>query len=161
MMSVLSVLSVGLMLVTAFCRSTPAVLPADYPYAVARRGCTQEDAPALEIYLTKERWDGRGEPASPFVRFEVAWTDWAQISDSSLALVPLSRQGIDRRQHVVRGELKLAEGKSSSWLTGRIVLKRVEMNRRAEGSYDLVGPDKGSLLGSFNAVWIESSGGCG
>src|SRR5262245_33375072 len=73
-----------------------------YSYAVARRGCTQEDAPAMEIYLTRTQFDGQGLPPTPYVRIEVAWSDWVRLIDTQLPLIPLSRQGLDPKLQVVR-----------------------------------------------------------
>lgn len=159
-MAVSSAFTLGLLL-AAFPQNSCSASPEDYRYAIARRGCTQEDAPALEIYLTRKRFEGQGEPAQSYLRIEVAWTDWTRIADSSFDLIPLSRHGVNPKQHVVRGELKIAGEKASSWLSGRLVLKNVDQGRQVEGSYDLLTPDRNPLRGTFRANWIERGAGCG
>ncbi len=132
-----------------------------FPYAIARRGCTQEDAPALEVYLSKEPFDGRGLPRVPYLRLEVAWADWPQITGRSLVLMPLSRSGLDPKQHVVRAELNEEEQKPPTWLAGSLVLRSVEADRRVSGSYDLRRPDGRIIRGMFEAGWQRSRPGCG
>lgn len=131
-----------------------------YPHAHARRGCTQEDAPALEIYLTPQRTEGPGQPAPPYVHIEVAWTDWDAAASTRLELVPLSRHGVDPRKPIVRAEL-VREAGESIWLRGTLQLRSVDVGRRVDGTYRFIGPGDEPLNGTFTATWIDSPGGCG
>jgi hypothetical protein len=47
----------------------------EYTYALAFRGCMQEDARALEVYLTQEPYSGEASPPMPYIRIEVEWSD--------------------------------------------------------------------------------------
>jgi hypothetical protein len=51
----------------------------EFRYAVAQRGCTQEDAPAMEIYLTEALFSGEGTPSGPYIRVEMAWASWQMV----------------------------------------------------------------------------------
>jgi hypothetical protein len=134
--------------------------PTDFPHAVALRGCTQEDAPALEVYLTREPYGGHAVPGTPYLRVEIAWGDWQQLVGSDLVLVPLSRQGLAPQQPIARAELHLEQG-ASVWLRGTLRLTRVEVEQQVEGSYDFVGPDVHAWMGTFTALWVLGRHQCG
>ncbi len=85
--------------------------PPEFRHAVARRGCTQEDARALEVYLTRARYEGEGEPAPPYARMEIAWDAWARAGGEALEFVPLARRGADRRKPTVRATLSAGGGR--------------------------------------------------
>lgn len=132
-----------------------------FPYAFARRGCTQEDAPAIEIYLTRVRYAGGGEPATPFIRIEIASGDLARVVDTTISLVPLSRHGIDRNQRIARAELNQSKSRTV-WLKGSLRLARVEPGKGVDGRYDIVDPSGRVWRGEVRANWRESSSpGCG
>jgi hypothetical protein len=59
-----------------------------FPYAFATRGCTQEDAPALEIYFTEAPFKGDGTPAPPYLRIEIA----SRPNETIASLAPRSGQ---------------------------------------------------------------------
>ena len=155
--------SVGavLLMTIAFAARSPVVADTiEYRFAVARRGCTQEDAPALEIYLTQRQFAGVGQPPIPHIRIELAWTDWVRLTDTTLTLAPLSRRGLKRNQPLVRAELNRAEHEQE-WLTGTLVLRRIECQDVVEGSYDFAEPGDRRLRGTFSAKWVAGTGGCG
>jgi hypothetical protein len=125
------------------------------------RGCTQEDAPALEVYLSERPFSGNGEPAEPYLRIEVGGADWNRLTGRSLELIPLSRRGVDPSKPVVRAELDLQRG-SPIWLSGSLLLSRAELDRPVEGSYNLAAPDGQRWVGTFKATWVKTRGsGCG
>jgi hypothetical protein len=136
--------------------ATPTV---DFPEAVARRGCSQEDAPAVEVYLTRARFDRAGEPPRPYIRLEVAGRDQTALIGQPIDLAPLSRAGRDPAKPLARAEY-YAEGTAHQWLQGSITLQRVEPDRLFEGSYVLKGTDH-EWTGTFSARWMASAGGCG
>jgi hypothetical protein len=128
-------------------------------HAVARRGCTQEDLPALEIFLTRERWDGAApEPRAPYLRLEVAWGAWSRVGDRPLALLPLRRRAEDTL--VVRGAWHVTPA-TPSWLTGTVRLRQVDVGRRVVGEYDVREPTGARRAGRFTARWVEAHSGCG
>lgn len=126
---------------------------AEFLNALAVRGSTQEDAPALELYLTQEAYDGHGEPSKPYLHIEVAWGDWDRLVGKDLELIPLSRHNGDAQKHVVRAELG-RERSEPVWLTGTLRLKDVEVDRLVEGSYSFVDPDAHQWVGTFKARWM-------
>ncbi len=134
--------------------------PPEFRHAVARRGCTQEDARALEVYLTRARYEGEGEPAPPYARMEIAWDAWARAGGEALELVPLARRDADRRKPIVRAALSAGPG-ATEWLRGTVRLDRVEVDRRVAGSYEFAGRNGRRWSGTFSARWIASHGGCG
>ena len=130
-------------------------------HAIARRGCTQEDLPALEIVLSRERYDGTAEtePPTPYLRLEVAWGAWAHAGGRPLALVPLNRN-VMKDAPVARGAWHV-DPTIPTWLTGTVRLQQVDVGRRVVGAYDTRGPDGVRRAGRFSASWVETRGGCG
>src|SRR5207237_48284 len=110
------------------------MLAADFPHSVAIRGCTQEDAPALELYVTQQPYNGRGEPDKADLHIEIAWGDWSKMVGRDLDLVSLSRRGAEKQKHVVRAE-HVVERAEPSWLKGTLRLNSVEVDHQIEGSY--------------------------
>jgi hypothetical protein len=131
----------------------------DFTEATARRGCSQEDAPALEIYLTRERFETRGEPDPPYLRFEIAGRDHTALIGQSIELAGLSRVGRDAAQPLARAEFN-DRSPTHQWLRGTVRLERVEVDRPVEGAYDVEG-DGEKWAGTFSARWIAGTGGCG
>src|SRR4051812_15926247 len=75
---------------TANAQAAPAgenKLEQAFPHAFAKRGCTQEDAPALEIYLTKTALNGAGEPSPPYIRVEISSSPTEVIGPASMSLI--------------------------------------------------------------------------
>ena len=139
--------------------STPkAPVPGAFPNAVALAGETQEDAPAVEIYLTPAPWAGPAPPARPYLHIEIARGAWVGRLGTDLELVPLSRHGLDPSRPIVRAEIALP-GAQPAWLTGRIRLTAVEPGVRAEGSYAFVGPGGRCWTGTFKASWMAPRSG--
>lgn len=134
--------------------------PAAVPHALARRGCTQEDVPALELFLTHDAYDGKGEPPKPYLHMELAWGDFTKLVGRDLDLIPLSRQGVDRSKPLVRAEAAPAQG-ASVWLSGRLRLSRVVVDQRVEGSYRFIAPDQTVWVGKFTASWVAGPHTCG
>lgn len=129
--------------------------------ATAVRGCTQEDAPALEIYLTDHAFSGQGEPAEPYLRIEIGGANWDHLIGQTLHLIPLSRREVDPRKPVVRAEFDLRKG-SPAWLSGSLWLYRVHPDQQVEGSYNFTAPDGRRWAGAFKASWARNrSLGCG
>jgi hypothetical protein len=129
-----------------------------FAHAVAMRGCTQEDIPALEVYLTPSAYDGRQQPPKPHIRIEIERAEWDQLVGKDLELAPLSRQGL-QRQVLARAELNAEEG-PPIWLQGKVRLQTVKLDELVEGSYEFHGP-KGEWKGSFRARWLRRTPACG
>jgi hypothetical protein len=122
--------------------------------AVAFHGETQEDAPALEIYLTRVPHPDITEPARPYLHIEVAGRNWDALIGKDIELVPLSRHDMDPSKPIVRAELNL-ERQKPTWLKGTLRLKKVEVGQRVEGTYDFIDPTDRHWAGSFEAPWID------
>jgi hypothetical protein len=134
--------------------------PAAFPHGLARRGCTQEDIPALEVYLTRESFDGKHEPRKPYLHIEMAWGEFSKLVGRDLDLIPLKREESHRALPLVRAELAGAQG-SPVWLSGQLRLTRVEVDKAVEGSYRFVAPDKTTVKGEFKARWGGTGRPCG
>jgi hypothetical protein len=153
----LAILTLGLGLGAAARRDT-----IELRHAAARRGCTQEDFPALELLLSEDRYDdATQEPAVPYVRVEVTWNAWHRIDGQPLALVALSHRPADRTEPFARAEWHGARGAPTLWLRGTIRLRRVEIGRRVVGVYSFQGPAGKRISGRFTAPWVTDRGGCG
>src|SRR5690348_18443649 len=61
-------------------------------YVIAKRGCTQEDAPALEIYFSRTRYSGVGDPKPPYLRFEISSSSIDPLKPGTLVLSGLQRE---------------------------------------------------------------------
>jgi hypothetical protein len=131
-----------------------------FAYAAAGRGCTQEDAPALEIYLTSQPFSGADLPAPPLIRIEVAWDDWMRLREREISMSPLSGGSLDPQQPLARAELE-QPSTSPVWLGGTIRLMAVEPDRRVAGSYALSTPDGRAWLDGFEARWLDRRPVCG
>ena len=129
-------------------------------HAVARRGCTQEDLPAVEIFLSHARWDGSAatEPPAPYLRLEVAWGAWSRAGGRPLALIPLRRHAEDSL--VVRGAWHVTTT-TPVWLQGTVTLREVSVGHRVVGEYDVREPGGTRRVGRFTAAWVDARGGCG
>ena len=134
--------------------------PPGFSEASVRHGCSQEDAPAMEIYLTRVRFDGGSVPPRPFIRLEIAGRNQAAMLGKAIDLAPLSRAGRDPALPLARAEFH-GEGSAHEWLRGKITLRSVEASRAVEGTYELKGSGEQVWKGTFRARWIASAGGCG
>jgi len=121
--------------------------------AVAFHGETQEDAPAVEIYLTCTPHAKVIEPVRPYLHIEVAGRNWDALIGKDIELVPLSRHGLDPSKPIVRAEVAL-EREKPTWLKGTLRLKKVEVGQRVEGSYDFMDAAHRRWVGSFEATWL-------
>jgi hypothetical protein len=131
-----------------------------FPYAAAGRGCTQEDAPALEIYLTPQPFSGPDLPAPPLIRIEVKWDDWMRLGEREIPMSQLSRWTRDLQQPLARAELE-QPNTSPVWLGGMIRLMVVEPDGRVAGSYALSAPDGRAWSDGFEAHWLDRRAVCG
>jgi hypothetical protein len=121
--------------------------------ATAMAGCTQEDLPALIIRVrpanrpgTELHFEIAGPPAAPLPR--------------RYRLSALRRDPGSRPADLARVEL-LRNGRSVGWLSGEIVLERLEPGDRAAGSYQVVENGAPPLAGRFVAGWNPRPAGCG
>jgi hypothetical protein len=131
---------------------------AEYTYALASRGCMQTDARALEVYLTQEPYSGEAAAPMPYIRIETKWSDWKNVVGKDLKLA--YRRGPDAQTPTVRAELNL-ERQERIWLRGTLRLKKVEVNKQVEGSYEFAGPNNLKLTGVFKAQWGKDRLPCG
>ncbi len=134
-----------------------ALSATEYTYALASRGCMQNDARALEVYLTQEPYSGKAPPR-PYIRMEIEWSDWKNVVGKDLKLV--YRRGPDTQTPTVRAELNL-ERQERIWLRGTLRLNKVEVNKQVEGSYEFTGPNNLKWTGTFKAQWGRDGLDCG
>lgn len=123
--------------------------------AVAQAGCTQEDLPAVEIFLAAAPWEGES-PSPPYVRIEAAGV--TPNAPMSLKLSPLRRDPSVRA--LARAELH-EKGEAPVWLTGSLWLNGVSRDRAVEGHYRFCDGRKRCFKGAFKAAWRGGSAGCG
>jgi len=124
----------------------------EYTYALAFRGCMQEDARALVVYLTEEPYSGEAWAPTPYISIEIEWSNWENVVGKGLKLAQLSQRGPDPQMPTVRAALNL-ERQKPAWLRGMLRLKKVEVNKQVEGSYEFAGPNNLKWTGMFTAQW--------
>jgi hypothetical protein len=132
----------------------------EYTYALASRGCMQTDARALEIYLTQKPYNGEASAPMPYIRIEIEWSDWENVVGKELKLAQVSRPKPDPHMPTVAAELN-PERQERIWLRGTLLLKKVEVNKQVEGSYEFTGPNNLKWTGMFKAQWGKDRPGCG
>jgi len=132
--------------------------PAVLTHAFATRGCTQEDAPALEIYLTPSAYDGATDPTPPYLRFEISASPTEDLSNLSLELQPLRRSGGATK--IARAEWVTAP-RNSTFLSGTLNLEKALPGSQIAGRYQLITPNGQHLNQSFQAPWPTKSSVCG
>jgi hypothetical protein len=132
----------------------------EYTYALASRGCMQTDARALEVYLTQEPYNGEAAAPRPYIRIEIEWSNWENVVGKGLKLVQLSQRGPNPQIPTARAELNLVR-QQPVWLQGTLRLKKVEVNKQVEGSYEFAGPNNLKLTGMFKAQWGKDRLPCG
>jgi hypothetical protein len=132
----------------------------EYAHALASRGCLQNDSPALEIYLTQEPYSGEAAPLKPYLRVEIAWDDWGKLVGKNLKLAQFSRRELEAQTPIVHASLNL-ERRTPIWLQGTLHLKKIEVNKQVEGSYEFHGPNNLKWTGAFKARWGKDRPPCG
>jgi hypothetical protein len=120
----------------------------------------QEDARALEVYLTQKPFSDEASPPMSYIRIEIEWSDWGNVVGKDLKLVPLSQRGPDPHMPTARAELNLV-GQEPVWLRGMLRLKKMEVNKQVEGSYEFAGPNNLKWTGMFKAQWGKDRLPCG
>jgi hypothetical protein len=131
-----------------------------FPFAFATRGCTQEDAPALEIYFTGVQFKGEGTPAPPYLRIEIASRVNETIASFSAELTQLRRDPA-KQGRLVRAELMEEAGQKSTWLFGRIELKEAVPGASVTGHFDFTSPAGAVFSRSFSAPYSNRPAVCG
>ena len=131
----------------------------EFQYPVARRGCTQEDAPALELVLTAKPFSGLGDPAPPYLHFEISSTPRETIRAGTYALMPLRRDE-SKPIRIVRGAL-VQSNHDSDWLTGSITLDEVIPGQEVSGRYDVATNSGKHFSNKFLAVYVQRINVCG
>lgn len=119
--------------------------------AVASRGCTQEDLPALIVSLPGS------EPGTRIV-IEIAGS--GPLRPGTWRLSPLRRDPALPGRSLARAEL-LRGGRSAGWLSGELVLERIAAGDRAVGRYSFTGPGGAVIGGRFEAQWEGGRSDCG
>jgi hypothetical protein len=91
---------------------------------------------------------------------EITWSDLENSVGKDLILLQLSQRRHDPKMPIVHAELNLERGEGV-WLRGRLRLKKVEVNKEVEGSYEFAGPNNLKLTGAFKAQWGKDGLPCG
>ena len=130
-----------------------------FPHAYAMRGCTQEDAPALEIYLTQAPLVEGHDPPPPYIRFEISSRGSETLPASSFELRPL-RRDLTKKGRIVRGEWS-QPGEVPVWLSGKLTIDGVTPGQQVSGQYVLKLPDGRHLQNSFVAGFVARTATCG
>jgi len=130
-----------------------------FPHAFAMRGCTQEDAPALEIYFTQTPFAGVGDPSPSYIRVEISSSPAERMEPASYSLTPVRRDPT-KPGRVVRAEL-VESPHTSKWLTGTLTLTEVKPGQRVSGHYAFTTQEGRRLDSSFTAEFSNRSAVCG
>jgi hypothetical protein len=157
-------LTIGLavLMVAIYGQAAPAgaeTLQQDFPHIFATRGCTQEDAPALEIFLTPSVFAGPGEPAPPYIRIEIGSPANETIRSSSLTLSPLRRDPAQAGR-LARAEL-VRQGQDPVWLSGSLTLTEAVPGRQVAGRFDFATPTGLTLNRDFKTDYSARKVVCG
>jgi hypothetical protein len=128
-------------------------------HVFATRGCTQEDAPALEIYLTQNPFAGAGEPAQPYIRIEISSPVDETIRSVSLELIQMRRDPA-KPGRIARAEL-VEPSKDRVWLSGNIMLNEAAPGLQVSGQYDFTTPAGLTLKRSFTTNYSKRNVVCG
>jgi len=158
-----AVLSVGLVILgsSATCQTdAPGGKKAKeaFHHAIARRGCTQEDAPALEIYLTNTPFDGVGDPLPPYIRIEVSSSPEETLGPVSLTLIQIRRDPT-KPGRIARAQL-VGVGNVNHWLVGNVTLTEAVPGGDVSGRYEFTTPT-GKLGGRITAKFVKRAAMCG
>jgi hypothetical protein len=130
-----------------------------FPFAFAMRGCTQEDAPALEIHLTRVSFNGNGKPSPPYIHIEISSLPSETIGQAPLKLAPLRRDPA-MPGRIARAELVEAPQKSV-WLSGTVTINQAVPGGRVSGNYEFMMPGGATLSQSFTAEYSNRPAVCG
>jgi hypothetical protein len=129
---------------------------APFPHALARNGCTQEDIPGLEVFLTTQAWGGDPPAPKPYIRIEVAQLREGTLFDSGLS--PLKR---DPAQPKLSRAALHADKASPSWLSGSLHLDQDPVTRSVRGSYSFCTVTQDCFSGEIFAPWRPGMARCG
>jgi hypothetical protein len=127
--------------------------------AFAMRGCTQEDVPAMEIYLTQSPYTGVGRPSLPYIRIEISSSPEERIASVTLHLIQLRRDPTNRSR-IARAEL-VEFGHASTWLSGTVELSDATPGEKVVGRYNVMAPDGGRYKSDFVTEYSRRAAVCG
>lgn len=119
--------------------------------AVAYRGCTQEDAPALMIRLENV---GQSQATVEIELAGMEKVSWPM----TIVLSPLRRKNVGERTF---GRAVYLAGKDPYFLEGEIEITALETDRHIKGSYSLTLPDGVHVAAAFSANWRVGAVACG
>ncbi len=128
----------------------------DFSRAIAANGCTQEDIPGMEIFLSETGATNRQPDGKPYIRIEVARARAGNPVDVKLsALYPDPAQPTLARAtlHDGKGDWK--------WLSGSLKLRQTIPAGPVVGSYSFCAPDQRCFSGNFSATWRPGMARCG
>jgi hypothetical protein len=137
------------------------IAAADLSVATARRGCTEEDLPAVLIFLSSEHPRSDSFPPKPFIKIEIATTNLFSLKGQELALIPLNRNEGPQGKRVVRAQWQSTESAKPIWLYGNMHIEDVDAAQRIRATYKFRGPSDEQLEGRFDAQWQSVASVCG
>jgi len=130
-----------------------------FSYVLAKRGCTQEDAPALEIYFSRTPYTGVDDPAPPYIRVEISSSPSETIKSFSVEVSPM-RRDLKKQGRIARAEF-VESAHSSAWLTGVIVLDEAVPGGHLFGRYDVATIGGRHFKNGFRTVYAIHPVVCG
>ena len=134
------------------CASEPLPLP----FVFARAGCTQEDIPGVEIFLTASAWNGEGSPPPPYVHIEAAG-----VRGRTYSAIPLTPGRRDPAQPLLaRAQFRAGPGPSVR-LTGTLGFDQKGPHMPIHGTYHFCVDGGRCFDGSFVADWRPGPAVCG
>ena len=130
-----------------------------FSYVLAKRGCTQEDAPALEIYFNQNPYTGVGDATPPYIHFEISSSPSETIKSLSFELGPM-RRDLKKQGRIIRAEF-VESIHSSVWLTGVIVLDEAVPGGHISGHYNVATPKGQHFKNIFRTEYTVHTAVCG
>lgn len=127
-----------------------------FAHSIAGNGCTQEDIPGLEIFLTSAEWRGEPPAPAPYIRIEVARPRAGAPIDIELS--PLKR---DPKQRTLARAALHRDKAPTVWLSGSLHLQQDPATRSVEGSYSFCTEDRTCFSGTIAAPWRPGAARCG
>jgi hypothetical protein len=130
--------------------------PLTFAHSIAGNGCTQEDIPGVEIFLTADAWSGQAPAPVPYIRIEVARPHAGAPIDIEMS--PLKR---DLAKATLARAALHRDKSPTVWLTGILHFQQDSASRSVAGSYSFCADDRTCFSGSFAAPWRPGPTRCG
>jgi hypothetical protein len=128
-------------------------------HVFVQRSCTQEDAPALEIYLTHDAYSGEGEPSPPYLRLEIS-SPANEVLDTPVSVrLLMGRRDPAKPGRIARAQL-VEKGQPPVWLSGTVSLTTLRQDW-VEGQFEVDMPAGKPWRTRFKAAYRKQASVCG